>query len=256
MGEFKLFATQETPRCKTPLVKVRTQRATNYSISVEKPRSLSQIREIRPKSAQRVRRSSFAKKRADNFSVTIGEQQVTKFQIKRLYDIFKSISNVQGFASTAELRQALQQQEDLKEDSYKLNTNMDFVDFFNMLSMIYRTANQQQIRRLVRIIDPNLEPETPLIPSQDTKKRISFRSAKIYPQLFYKFERDQEGFIHFRSFKKVLFDKFNEVTILKLFDQYRRGLKGINLESFIEMFAPKNVLITQDVLNKLIAYKA
>ncbi|CAG9331063.1 unnamed protein product [Blepharisma stoltei] len=254
MKELKIFATENSPRNKTPLIKRGHRRVETIGASPFTIKARATSRQRDTSATSKVRRSSFRKKRTDNFSVSIGNELISRCEANRFYEVFKAAAKGQNVAISFLIHNLMLQERDLVYDADLIPQTSEIMNFTQMLSMIYRNATPAEIRRLVRIIDPNLEPETPILENnQEYRKRLSFRTAKIYPQLFDKFEKDKDGFIGFKALKKVLGDKFQEENLHKLYDQYRTD-KGIDLQGFIMMFAPNNSYITQDVLHKLLTY--
>ncbi|CAG9332582.1 unnamed protein product [Blepharisma stoltei] len=250
--EKKSCATEETPRAKTPLKLRGRGRGQTICIPCDlENRSLSSHRKRDISTTLTTRKSSFSKKRANNFSITVGKQLISRFEVSKFYEIFKTVENINGYATAISLHNALLKSKDFASEAGSIPLDGQFLNFTQMLAMVFRNASISEIKRLVRFINPELEPETPN--KEEKTKRLSFNSVKFYPQLFETFEKDREGYIQFKALKTRLGGDFHEENLRYLFEQYRVPNKGIDLYGFIRMFIPNSTHIGQDVLNKLSA---
>ena len=248
-----------TPKEITVRARANSTFAADYKDSTPKSRR-SSVKPIklryRKQPTVQIPRSSFGKKRAENFRVILGNRHVTKTEITYFKEVFDSVADHQGKVRNEVLCKALAKHPQLQTHVQAIfghftNKESHEIDFKQASSYVFKEATPEQLRRILRLAGPEVIPPSPKDKSK-LKRQMSFRTASFYSQLFKQYDVNDDGQVDLKELRKGLQEHFDVETIERLFkENVSDDREGLTLEKFINIFAPSNVEVDSEVIQEL-----
>lgn len=222
-------------------------------VKVEKKKLLSMDfrsfdnRDIKP--VHRRVNSTYNVKRNENYSVVVDSKIVTKHEIQNLKSLFDKVGE-SGLCSLNEIARLL------KDSGYVLPSEIDMdspvlVSFNNVLEILFKNANKNQINRMLRFVGIKVVDQKPLEREKTIKIKnvIEPKQVMIFRNIFNRYDTNGDGKIDLKELKYWLKNSLNENTIEELYNQHLKEPKGLTLREFIKMYAPEGTEIPENLVN-------
>jgi Ca2+-binding EF-hand superfamily protein len=137
---------------------------------------------------------------------------------------------------------------------YLIDSSIDcestvLVSFNNLLEILFKNANKNQINRLLRFSGMKIIEERIKEPEKNLTVRniIDPRQVLMFKNIFERYDLNKDGKVDLKELKNLLKNSLNEESIEEMYEKYRRGSKGLNLEEFIKMHAPDDVEVPENL---------
>jgi Ca2+-binding EF-hand superfamily protein len=178
-------------------------------------------------------KSSFGRKKEDNFMVVVNGAPITKIMIlglKKIYDLAAKNGDYSGIRLRAEL---------LKRnfDNFgKIAAEKKYFSFKEFIEDLYHKADPGQVRRMLCLINCTKYLDMTPLPEKPKKAERKSKELRKIEKVFRKFDINGDGVIDINEMKSAMEPVFTERTIEELYKEHSRNPSGMHIEEFSEMF--------------------
>lgn len=194
-------------------------------------------------SVHRRMQSSYSVKRNNNYSVVIDSKIVTKSEIINL----KAKFDEKCKNGWCQLKDAILL---VKALGYCVDKTIDtesclLVTFNNLLEILFKNANKNQINRLlkfagIKVVEDRVQD---LDKSVKVKNVMDHKEFLVFKNIFDRYDLNKDGKVDLKELKNLLKDSLGEESIEEMYVRYTHDLQGLTLNEFIRMHAPEDLEI-------------